>query len=192
MTTPLTVPPAGWYPDRNESNVLRWWDGQQWTDQTKSAGPAAAAFEQPVSASAFGFVAPEQNPVVHNPLVHNPLVHNPAALPAAQPGVIPPGWYPDNADPGLRRWWDGTQWTTHTAAAAPDGSRELGRASGAWAEPVSSVNNTMATLSLIISIVSFAGLVVVALLPLCLAGIIIGIVALRRARRFAPNGRRRG
>lgn len=26
---------------------------------------------------------------------------------------IPPGWYPDHANPALQRWWDGTQWTEH-------------------------------------------------------------------------------
>lgn len=193
----LTVPPAGWYPDRNETNVLRWWDGQQWTDQTKSAAPAAAAFEHPASAAAFGFEPPEQNPAAHSPAAqyHEAQYHE-AQYPAAQANIIPPGWYPDNADPALQRWWDGTRWTTHTAAAAPGGPRDLSRgygySYGAEAEPVSSANNTMATLSMIISIVSFAGLILVELLPLALAGIIIGIVALRRARRFAPNARRRG
>lgn len=26
---------------------------------------------------------------------------------------IPPGWYPDHANPALQRWWDGNQWTEH-------------------------------------------------------------------------------
>jgi uncharacterized Tic20 family protein len=30
-----------------------------------------------------------------------------------------PGWYPDPNAPGTQRWWDGTQWTTHTAPGAP-------------------------------------------------------------------------
>jgi hypothetical protein len=30
-----------------------------------------------------------------------------------------PGWYPDNQDPALVRWWDGTQWTEHTQPARP-------------------------------------------------------------------------
>lgn len=27
----------------------------------------------------------------------------------------PAGWYPDPTRPGQQRWWDGTQWTAHTA-----------------------------------------------------------------------------
>src|SRR3954452_8959215 len=87
----LTVPPAGWYPDRSEANLLRWWDGQQWTDNTQSTAPAAAAFEQQSSAAAFGFVPPEQNPVVQRP--------------AEQGALVAPGWYPDNGDPSQQRWW---------------------------------------------------------------------------------------
>jgi hypothetical protein len=30
-----------------------------------------------------------------------------------------PGWYPDPADPGAMRWWDGTQWSEHSAPAGP-------------------------------------------------------------------------
>ncbi|THG30731.1 DUF2510 domain-containing protein [Naasia lichenicola] len=32
---------------------------------------------------------------------------------------IPAGWYPDNTDTSLQRYWDGTAWTQHTAPAAP-------------------------------------------------------------------------
>jgi hypothetical protein len=31
------------------------------------------------------------------------------------------GWYPDDAEPDRERWWNGTQWTTHTR---PAGSTE--------------------------------------------------------------------
>lgn len=31
----------------------------------------------------------------------------------------PAGWYPDPSDASAQRWWDGTQWTTHSSPAAP-------------------------------------------------------------------------
>lgn len=27
--------------------------------------------------------------------------------------TVAPGWYPDNRNPGIVRWWDGVQWTEH-------------------------------------------------------------------------------
>jgi hypothetical protein len=30
-----------------------------------------------------------------------------------------PGWYPDPAQPGALRWWDGSQWSEHSAPAGP-------------------------------------------------------------------------
>lgn len=207
----LTVPPAGWYPDRTEANLVRWWDGAQWTDQTQSTAPAAVAFEQPVSVAAFGFGAPEQVPVGHSApaaaaeIVPAETSDSAAAVPASQtfapasqgptasvaPRIVP-GWYPDNRDPSLLRWWDGTQWTAHATPAAPLTPSITPVGSYGSGEPVSSPNNTMATLSLVLSIGSFAGIFVGWFLWLAPVGIIVGIVAVRRARRFAPRGRRRG
>jgi hypothetical protein len=156
--TPMTAPEAGWYPDRNEVNLVRWWDGQQWTDQTRSTAPAAAAFEQPAWTP--------------------PAEITPVAVAARS---IAPGWYPDSNDPSLQRWWDGSQWTAHTNPTY----------AGAATRPAAR-GNTMATLSLIFSIVSFAGLIIVALLPLALAAVIVGIAALRRIPMYAAGAGRRG
>jgi hypothetical protein len=44
--------------------------------------------------------------------------------------VAAPGWYDDPNAPGGKRWWDGSQWTEHTAAAQP-----AAQAAPAAAEP---------------------------------------------------------
>jgi len=38
--------PAGWYPDSQDSSLLRWWDGRQWTERT-TAATAADVFNGP-------------------------------------------------------------------------------------------------------------------------------------------------
>lgn len=32
----------------------------------------------------------------------------------SEPRVMAPGWYPDQVDPTLNRWWDGMQWASAT------------------------------------------------------------------------------
>lgn len=36
----------------------------------------------------------------------------------------PAGWYPDPTQPGQQRYWDGTQWTEHTAPGGEAGTSE--------------------------------------------------------------------
>lgn len=31
---PVTLPPEGWYPHPDRQDLLRWWDGGDWTDRT--------------------------------------------------------------------------------------------------------------------------------------------------------------
>ena len=35
-------PPPGWHPDYQDATVERWWDGQQWTAETRPRGSASA------------------------------------------------------------------------------------------------------------------------------------------------------
>jgi hypothetical protein len=186
-TTALSVPAAGWYPDRSEANTLRWWDGQQWTDQTQTTAPAAVAFEQPVSAAAFEPPGPGAGTDAGYgaSLASTDAGYGASTAFAPAAGAIPPGWYPDNYDASLQRWWDGTEWTPHTAPAASPYQV-------AQTQAASSGSNALATVGMVLSICSFAGLLYAPLLLLALAGIVIGIIALARARRYAPERRHRG
>jgi hypothetical protein len=35
---PMTPPPPGWFPAPERADLLRWWDGERWTDQTAPRG----------------------------------------------------------------------------------------------------------------------------------------------------------
>jgi hypothetical protein len=56
--------------------------------------------------------------------------------------AAPSGWYADNRDPALLRWWDGQQWTEHTAPALPPPSTST---TVAKSQPVSRVVDAIAT-----------------------------------------------
>lgn len=43
---------------------------------------------------------------------------SPASAPLPPPPAVPAGWYRDPAGQPCSRWWDGTQWTQHTAPMA--------------------------------------------------------------------------
>lgn len=52
--------------------------------------------------------------------------------------TAPAGWYPDAANPGQQRWWDGTQWTDHVQAPYVAGA-----AYGALKAPAGTSPNTI-------------------------------------------------
>jgi hypothetical protein len=39
----MPTPPAGWYRDRRNSQMMRWWDGEHWSDQTRPIGAPLTA-----------------------------------------------------------------------------------------------------------------------------------------------------
>jgi hypothetical protein len=207
-STSLSVPAAGWYPDRSDPRVTRWWDGQQWTDHIREVATAvAASVVQPVSAAAFALpVADVPDVSVADPSapVAVAVGVTAATLPTAS-AAIPAGWYADNTGASLQRWWDGSQWTTHTAAragaqaaavapvAAPVTSAYAPNPSYALAPGsmygASSAVNSLATRGMIYSLIA---LVLNPLFIMSIGGLVNGIRSLRRAPNFLPADARRG
>lgn len=55
---PMTQPPAGWYPDQRNSQLLRYWDGAQWTERYELAPKGAEAPPQGAPVAVAPPVAP--------------------------------------------------------------------------------------------------------------------------------------
>lgn len=108
-----------------------------------------------------------------------------SAMPAAN-------WYPDNADPHLQRWWDGQQWTVHTAprfAAAAPAAYAPNPTYGYASPGVKPAVNAIATRGMVFSLI---GVVINPFFVLTICGIVWGIIGLTRASRFTPQYARRG
>ncbi|WP_406499262.1 phospholipid scramblase-related protein [Streptomyces sp. NBC_00846] len=92
MTTHSNVS-AGWYPDPHGApQLLRYWDGSQWTEHTNPAAgqqPQAAAQASPAQAQAPAQVPPQQA-APH----HQQAAHQQAAVPSPQGGVPGQGGAP--------------------------------------------------------------------------------------------------
>lgn len=50
----MTLPAAGWYPDPDNIQRSRWWNGAAWTDNYSDYQTPTAAAEVPVAAPAYG------------------------------------------------------------------------------------------------------------------------------------------
>lgn len=82
-----TLPPAGWYDDpEGAEGVRRYWDGQHWTQQYQSIDPT--------------------------PMEPRKSAPTQVAVDEHGPALPPAGWYDDpHGSPGMRRYWDGQEWT---------------------------------------------------------------------------------
>jgi hypothetical protein len=125
--------PVGWFPDptRSRKPRERLWDGDEWTQWTRSVDDARVE-EQPADwyhdpgnpelerlwtgsqwtdhrrAAKF---EPEEDDFGEQPEIEGPSPFRPTF------GV--PGWYPDEGRPGIQRYWDGEEWTSD-AREAPE------------------------------------------------------------------------
>jgi hypothetical protein len=69
MTDSAPAPvPAGWYPDPDSPGIVRWWDGEAWTERRAPAAPPAAP-RQPSDEVASGVFAGSVNFVIFVVLV---------------------------------------------------------------------------------------------------------------------------
>lgn len=84
-------PPAGWHPDPAREGSERLWTGSQWTDLRRDAIDV-----QPETGS-----EPEEGEWASPP----------------RPEFGLDGWYPDEGQPGVQRYWDGEGWTDHERPA---------------------------------------------------------------------------
>jgi hypothetical protein len=110
-------PPAGWHPDPSHEGWERLWTGSKWTDLQRAATN----------------VEPEVDVASEEVELPSPL----------RPEFGSDGWYPDETQPGLQRYWDGEGWTEYERAApeAPGSgptslpAPDIGPATGREGEP---------------------------------------------------------
>jgi hypothetical protein len=99
---PPVGPPAGWYPDPNGLQVMRWWDGRQWGPQTQSM-PAAGQEPQRPDPDPPGGMVPPPGPAADPSSVLSAQPQPPDPLQLQEQGQqSPQPSYPAPVPPGRR------------------------------------------------------------------------------------------
>jgi hypothetical protein len=121
--------PAGWYPDAQNNQMERYWDGTAWTERTRVALPEVAS--EPSVAP--GWYPDAQDGTLERywdgsawtehtqPVARAGVPESWAVASTAVASGIAPGWYGDPQNAQMERYWDGTAWTEHTRALADSG-----------------------------------------------------------------------
>lgn len=113
MSQPPGLPPEGWYPNPENPEQQRWWDGQQWTEHVAVGAPMAPGYEQRTQ-PAYPAQAPQpyqpQPYQPQPPQAYQPYPQQPAGYPGQQPyggypayPMAPKGVLPDGAR--VAGWW---------------------------------------------------------------------------------------
>ena len=102
MTQPPGWPPEGWYPNPENNQQQRWWDGHAWTEHVAVGAPMAPGYEPPPVNQ-----PPQPQPQPYQPQAYQPQAYQPQAPgpapyagPPAQPAPYP-GPYP--GQPGYQQ-----------------------------------------------------------------------------------------
>lgn len=119
MSQPPGLPPEGWYPNPDNAEQQRWWDGQQWTEHVAVGAPMAPGYEQQTPP------AQPQAPAPYQP--YQPAQPQPGYQPYPQPGAYP--GYSPYGQPGQQPGQPGA-YPAYPAAlprgVLPDGARVAG------------------------------------------------------------------
>lgn len=175
------IPPADWYADPADPNLLRWWDGTEWTDRLRPAAPL-----RPVRSRRTGdhLAEPSARPTPDDATSIDQV--DPAVLRALPPPVVLasppavadiPGWNEVPALPEVR----------YRPAASRSSTRSGPRPTGVAGE----VRNTVATVAIVCGVVVSVAFAILRSLDLSYAfglgpaGVVLALslFALSRARR---------